>query len=163
MAPGDTIHHEQGQLGITQTQHPPMDLILESQKQFITKDSGERQSFTSGAVRDTQKGKGRYDLLSPLALRRLSQLYERGAEKYKPRNWESGMPISRYVDSGIRHFFNYLEGERTEDHPAAVMWNSAGIIHTEEMIKRGLMPKEYNDMPNYIRNIDEEIKKQNNS
>jgi len=125
---------------------------------FVTKDSGQRQNFTSGAVRDTQTGKGRYDLLSPLTIKRLAQLYERGAIKYEPRNWEKGIPISRYVDSGIRHFFNYLEGERTEDHPAAVMWNAGGIIHTEEMIKRGLLPKELNDMPNYIRDVNSELK-----
>lgn len=117
---------------------------------FETKDSGERRVFDSGAQRDRQFGKGRYDLLSPLAIKRLSELYERGAIKYDDRNWEKGMPLSQYVDSGIRHFFNYLEGKRDEDHLAAVMWNAGGAIHTEEMIKRGLFPVEYDDMPNYL-------------
>jgi len=117
---------------------------------YITKDSGNRRTFESGAVRDRAKGKGRYDLLSPMAIDRLTKLYERGADKYNPRNWEKGMPISQFVDSGLRHFFNYLEGKREEDHLAAVMWNSAGAIYTEEMIKRKIFPASFDDMPNYL-------------
>jgi len=116
----------------------------------MTKDSGNRRTFETGAVRDRAKGKGRYDLLSPIAIDRLAKLYERGGEKYDPRNWEKGMPLSQFVDSGLRHFFNYLEGKREEDHLAAVMWNSAGAIYTEEMIKRKLLPISFDDMPNYL-------------
>ena len=35
-------------------------------------DSGERQQYATGAVRDLATGKGRYDLISPIALRRLA-------------------------------------------------------------------------------------------
>lgn len=124
---------------------------------FETKDSGSRESHSSGAVRDVRTGKGRYDLFSSIVLKRDAQLYERGAEKYSARNWEKGMPLSRYFDSGVRHAYNYLEGLRDEDHLAAVRWNFGAIIHTEEMIKRGLMPKEYDDMPNYL-SVDQRIK-----
>lgn len=103
----------------------------------------------TGSQRDDRTGKGRYDLISPLAMRRLAQLYERGAGKYKPRNWELGQPLSVYTDSGIRHFFDFLWGKRDEDHLAAVMWNSGAAIHTEEMIKIGELPAELDDMPNY--------------
>lgn len=127
---------------------------------YITKDSGERQKFSTGAVRDTQTGKGRYDLLNPIPLLRLAQLYERGAIKYGENNWTKGIPISRYVNSAERHINNYKEGERTEDHPAAVAWNAFGIMFNEVMIERGLLPKELNDMPNYMpRDINSEIKK----
>lgn len=119
-------------------------------QEFVTKDSGQREQHTSGAVRDIRIGKGRYDLLTPLAIRRLAQLYERGAEKYAARNWEQGMALSRYFDSATRHMFNYLEGLRDEDHLAAAMWNIAAMIHTEEMINRGLFPKDYDDMPSYL-------------
>jgi len=101
--------------------------------EFTTKDSGHRRTFETGAVRDRAKGKGRYDLLSPIAIDRLAKLYERGGDKYDPRNWEKGMPLSQFVDSGLRHFFNYLEGKREEDHLAAVMWNSAGAIYTFQL------------------------------
>ena len=111
-------------------------------------DSGERTEFESGAVRDRQSGKGRFDLLSPLALMRLARHFENGAEKYAARNWEKGMPLSRFFDSAIRHLYKYLSGSRDEDHLAAADWNIHCMIHTEEMIEAGNLPKELNDLPN---------------
>ena len=117
---------------------------------YITKDSGITQKFSTGAHRDTQKGKGRYDLIPPTALKRLAGVYERGAEKYGDRNWEKGMPIGRFLDSAIRHLYNYLEGKRDEDHLGQAMWNVAGAIHIEEMIKRGLLSQVLDDMMDYV-------------
>jgi hypothetical protein len=101
------------------------------------KDSGERQQFDSGAVRDTQTGKGRYDLLPPHFLHRLARHYENGAVKYDDRNWEKGMPASRCLDSALRHLFSWLGGARDEDHLAAAAWNIAAIIHFEEQVAAG--------------------------
>jgi len=115
------------------------------------KDSGKRQNFSTGSVRDTRDGKGRYDLITPIALQRLAKHYENGAIKYASRNWEKGQELSRYFDSTIRHLYNYLEGKRDEDHLAAALWNIAAMIHTEEMIERGLLPKELSDLPNYLK------------
>jgi hypothetical protein len=118
---------------------------------YITKDSGQREQHKSGAVRDVRSGKGRYDLITPLALKRLAGVYERGSIKYADRNWEKGMPLSRYLDSALRHIFQYIEGMRDEDHLAQAMWNIAAMIHIEEVIDRGLLPKELNDMPDYTK------------
>jgi hypothetical protein len=115
------------------------------------KDSGKRQEFNTGSVRDTSEGKGRYDLITPVALARLAKHYENGARKYSARNWEKGQPICRYLDSAIRHIYKHLEGDRSEDHLAAGAWNIMGAIHTEEMIERGLLPKELDDRPNYLK------------
>jgi hypothetical protein len=59
---------------------------------FEVKDSGKRQEFETGAVRDVRDGKGRYDLISPYALKRLAIIYERGALKYGDDNYLKGMP-----------------------------------------------------------------------
>lgn len=80
-------------------------------------DSGERISYGDGmAIREPSTGKGRYDLVSPFAMRRLAQHYENGAQKYADRNWEKGMPFSRYVDSAKRHLDKYIMGMTDEDH-----------------------------------------------
>jgi len=105
---------------------------------FETKDSGERAHFSTGAQRDTNNGKGRYDLLPVLALRRLAQLYERGAIKYDDRNWEKGIPVWRMFDSGIRHAEDALSGKHDEDHLAGAVWNLLGIMEYEERIKLGM-------------------------
>lgn len=113
------------------------------------KDSGERRKFGTGAVRDMALGKGRYDLISPLAIKRLAKHFQNGAIKYGDRNWEQGIPLNSYLDSAIRHLFNYLEGMRDEDHLAACLWNVSALIHMEEMIERGFMSKNLNNLPNY--------------
>lgn len=114
------------------------------------KDSGKRQEFNTGSVRDTQEGKGRFDLISPISLKRLARHYENGAKKYGDRNWEKGQPLSRYIDSALRHINSFKEGKRDEDHVIAAAWNLLALAHTEEMIRRKQLPVELNDLPNYL-------------
>ena len=54
---------------------------------YQTKDSGKRVEFKSGMRRDSTEGKPRYDLIPLEPLKRLAELYARGAEKYGDRNW----------------------------------------------------------------------------
>jgi len=109
-------------------------------------DSGARQSFSTGSVRDTREGKGRFDLIPTYPLRRLARHYENGAEKYGDRNWEKGQELSRYLDSAMRHLVSVLEGRRDEDHASAVAWNIFAYVHTKEMIERGKLPSELDDL-----------------
>lgn len=120
--------------------------MIEGQK-YETKDSGKREEFATGSRRDTREGKGRYDLISPVAMRRLAGVLERGAAKYGDRNWEKGQPLARYLDSALRHIFNHLAGMRDEDHVGQAMWNLHAYVHTEEMIESGRLPKALCDVP----------------
>lgn len=110
------------------------------------KDSGKRESFATGSRRDTREGKGRYDLIPPVGIKRLAVHFENGAKKYGDRNWEKGQPVSRYLDSGIRHFYAYLAGDRSEDHLAAAAWNALAAIHTTEKCATGELPRELDDL-----------------
>jgi len=123
---------------------------------FGIKDSGVRQEFDTGSVRDTREGKGRYDLISLIAEARLARWYEQGAAKYGDRNWELGQPMMRYFDSARRHLNYHAQGHRDEDHLAAAAWNVFAMIHTEEMIARGLLDKGLDDRPSYIPPTDPE-------
>lgn len=109
-------------------------------------DSGKRQEFETGSRRDTRDGKGRYDLLPPYAIQRLAKHYENGSVKYGDNNWLKGQPISRYVDSALRHLYKYLEGHNDEDHAIAAVWNMIAVVQTEEMVRRGTLPKELDDL-----------------
>lgn len=93
------------------------------------KDSGVRQEFKTGAVRDTNIGKGRYDLLPPIAEHFQALIMEAGATKYQDRNWEKGMPLSRFLDSARRHLNKFHAGLTDEDHLTAAIWNLCCLQH----------------------------------
>jgi hypothetical protein len=114
---------------------------------FITRDSGVREEFKTGSRRDTREGKGRFDLIPPGPLRRLAQLYERGAQKYGDHNWQKGQPLSRYLDSAYRHLVAVAEGQEDEDHLAAVAWNAFSLMWTQAKIREGKLPPDLYDLP----------------
>lgn len=97
------------------------------------KDSGQREEFPSGMVRDIRTGKGRFDLISPYADRRLARHMEKGCAKYGERNWEKGCDIGRFLDSCKRHLGQWEMGETDEDHLAAAYWNLHCIVHFDEI------------------------------
>lgn len=117
------------------------------------KDSGKRQNFNTGSVRDTGEGKPRYDLITPIGLYYLAMHYTNGAKKYGDRNWEKGQPLSRYIESAERHLQKLKVGLDDEDHASALAWNILAFIHTKEMIEAGDLSKDLNDMPVYSENI----------
>lgn len=102
--------------------------------------------FKSGAVRENNEGKGKYVLLAPRAIKRVALRAEYGSKKYSSRNWEKGMPNSRFLDSALRHLFQYMEGKNSEDHLAASCWNIMAIMEQEEKIKEGKLSKEFDDV-----------------
>lgn len=142
------------------------------------KDSGNRTEFETGAVRDIQQGKGRFDLMPldilsevfavefadefeegsiadvlksiadfkrtgnkrwlciaiahysqavhvdlPKLMLDVAKHFENGALKYGEHNWQKGIPISRYIDSAVRHLMKDCACETDEDHAAAFVWN----------------------------------------
>ncbi len=115
------------------------------------KDSGQRQTFATGAVRDSADNKCRPDLISPFALERLGEWLRLGSLKYEERNWEKGIPLSRSTASLCRHLLKFQQGEHDEDHLAAIMCNAMFIIHTMEMVRRGVLPPSLLDLPKYRR------------
>lgn len=93
---------------------------------------GGRKIFKSGMVRQETEGKGRFDLISPHALKRLAQTCEDGARKYNDRNWEKGCPFSDCLNHVFIHLNDYLSGKQDEDHLAHALWNIHALIHFEE-------------------------------
>ena len=116
----------------------------------VLADSGNRKKFPTGAVRDRPGGKGAFSLISPLALKRLAIIYEKGGTgKYTPRNWEFGMSFSDVLESAIRHINQFMEGMVDEDHLAQAAWNLFAIMHYQVCIERGLLPAELDDIKGY--------------
>jgi hypothetical protein len=108
-------------------------------------DSNQRMDYGEGsALREPDDDKPAPALISPFAWERIAQHYANGAKKYAPRNWEKGMPFSRYLNSALRHIISYMKGDKTEDHLAAAAWNIMAIIHFEE-----LGQTQWDDLPKY--------------
>jgi hypothetical protein len=94
---------------------------------FVIKDSGRRELFVGGMVRDTAEGKTNYALIAdgPM-LRRWAVHLTKGALKYDARNWMKARgqaELDRARESAFRHFIQWFDGDRDEDHAAAVFFN----------------------------------------
>lgn len=110
---------------------------------YETKDSGRREEYASGMRRDIQEGKPRYDLIPIPLLRRLAELYARGAEKYGDNNWKlanSEEELQRFKASGLRHLYQWLSGEQDEDHAIATVWNIFAYETIKKQIKGDYFP-----------------------
>lgn len=96
----------------------------------MIKDSGDRRSFGTGAVRDMAAGKGRMDLLPWVGILELSKHCEAGAVKYGEHNVDKGIPLNSLIDSAGRHLAMFQIGETEEDHLLAAAWNLMWAVQT---------------------------------
>lgn len=83
------------------------------------------------------------------AILELAKHYEEGAKKYAERNWEQGIPLHCYVDSGIRHLLKHYRGDTDEPHDRAFLWNMFGLLWT--LHNR----PECNDLPFATKEVDD--------
>lgn len=65
------------------------------------------------------------------AMLEVSKHYEDGAKKYDERNWEKGISLHCYIDSGVRHYIKYRRGDTDEPHDRAFLWNMLGAVWTQ--------------------------------
>lgn len=95
--------------------------------------------YETGAIRDSEAGKGRQDLIPYEPLRRLAVHYENGAKKYGDRNWEKGQDMAGHLRSAFRHLTQFMNGENNEDHLSACVWNIFSFIATEKWVIEGVL------------------------
>jgi len=82
------------------------------------------------------KGKLRYSLIPPEAMRALAEVLTYGAKKYKPNNWQQVNDTSRYVDALYRHLEAWRSDEKVDEesglpHLAHALTNIAFLIYFE--------------------------------
>lgn len=104
---------------------------------FEVKDSGKREQFAGGMVRDVTEGKTNYALvLDGPMFDRWAEHLSKGAKKYGVRNWMMAAgteEYERFRESAFRHFMQWYRGEIDEDHASAVYFN----INGAEYMNRG--------------------------
>jgi hypothetical protein len=106
---------------------------------FVVKDSGQRESFAGGMVRDVTTGKVDYTLVldGPMFERWAAHL-TKGAVKYGRGNWllaEGEAERQRFRESAFRHFIQWMRGDDDEDHAAATMFNINGHEELKSRLK----------------------------
>jgi len=118
---------------------------------FEIKDSGKREEYIGGMVRDTAADKLDYTLVldGPMFQRWVEHLTN-GAKKYEKRNWmraQGQLEKDRFRESAFRHFMQWYNGEVDEDHAAAVFFNINGVeyigFNPETKTAAGKREKEY--------------------
>lgn len=107
-------------------------------------DSGAREAC-GGSTREPEGARGRFDLVPLELVRTVAVHLTKGAEKYAPNAWRSGMPYSRCISSALRHLLQFAAGQTDEDHLAAAICNLTFIATYREDIAAGRLPASLDD------------------
>jgi hypothetical protein len=62
----------------------------------------------------------------------VAKQYKIGSDFYGRHNWKCGMPVDRYIDSGVRHYLKTLRGDIDEPHYRGFIWNLLCAMWTAE-------------------------------
>jgi hypothetical protein len=111
--------------------------------EFTIKDSGKRQEFASGMVRDSAEKTEYTRVLDGPMLRRWAEHLTKGAKKYPDvspgvANWtlaNSEAELRRFRESAFRHFPQWMNGDEDEDHAASVVFNLNGHEFVKDKIR----------------------------
>lgn len=126
---------------------PPIDTNLQelTMDEFTIKDSGARETFTSGMVRDTQDGKEDFTrVLDGPMFDRWAIHLTKGEKKYADiapgvANWTLAAGESelvRFKKSAFRHFRKWMRGDLDEDHAAATFFNINGYEYVKAKLAK---------------------------
>lgn len=93
----------------------------------------EMTRFATGAVRGTDLDKTvRYDLISPIALRRLAETHAEGSGKYGDSNYLKGIDSRNLMNHLLTHLQAWQAGDDSEDNLGHAAWNLFTLMHFEE-------------------------------
>ena len=108
---------------------------------FINDEDYETRVFDSGAKRDGDDNKPYVHNLQGYTRLRFGYLTRMGANKYGDGNFLKGMPKEDSIKSLDRHLAKYLDGDMSEDHLAAIIFNVQLIMLEEK--KEGMQADHY--------------------
>lgn len=91
------------------------------------------------------------------ALLEVSKHYQDGCNKYGERNWEKGIDLHCYIDSGVRHFLKCCKGDNDEPHDRAFIWNMLGAIWTFKYHSLDDINLRMSEAPNDLAKSEEEL------
>jgi hypothetical protein len=98
-------------------------------------DSGEVRIISPTGGQKGQKLE-RFELLPPMAMEEVAQVYGKGAEKYAPRNWEKGYSWNLSLGALERHLNKFKAREQRDElgnhHLACVVFHCLALMTFEK-------------------------------
>jgi hypothetical protein len=88
------------------------------------------ERYQSGAIRSSVPE--RWDLIPATGLRRVAEAMAHGAARYGENNWTKGMPVKSVLNHAIKHLYQWLDGDRSEDHLGHAAANLMMACHSDE-------------------------------
>lgn len=67
-----------------------------------------------------------------MGVRKVAEAMAHGAAKYGEGNWTLGMPVKFLLNHALAHIYNWLDGDRTEDHLGHAAANLLMACHSVE-------------------------------
>jgi hypothetical protein len=123
---------------------PPVDEVVHTTfGKHIVRNDGAHHEFPTGAIRSTNIGKPRLDLISPYALEALGECFGDNANEYGEGNYLLGIPPMKTIESLLRHLNIVQQGfiEGNQDKIAEyknVLTNAIMLGHSMKLIEKGL-------------------------
>lgn len=99
------------------------------------------QEFETGAKREEKSNKPYVHNFLGYTRLRFGYHMNKGAKAHGDDNWLKGLPSSSYLQSLDRHLALYINGDRSEDHLSAILFNCQGIMLNEQ--KEGIKEDYY--------------------
>lgn len=91
-----------------------------------------KREFETGAKRDSNYNKPFIHNLRGYTRQRFGYLTNLGARNYGDGNFLKGIPTPVALESLDRHLAAYMEGDRSEDHLAAIMFGAQLCMLNEQ-------------------------------
>lgn len=90
------------------------------------------QEFSTGAKREDKSRKPFVHNLKGYTRIRFGYHMTKNAPNHGDSNWEKGIPDKSYSDSIDRHWAQWLDGDRSEDHLSAIIFGIQGLMINEK-------------------------------
>lgn len=77
----------------------------------------------NGFKREDKSDKLNFTLIPIPVLKRLAKHYTDGAKVHGKNNWMKSKDLQTFKESAFRHFIQWMENEKDEDHAMSLCWN----------------------------------------
>ena len=104
------------------------DTVIRSK--VIHGDGGSIEEYEGGGKRGVVAE--RYDLVPPIGIQQVAVAMAEGAARYGDLNWH-GLPISNCTNHALKHIYQWIDGNRDEDHLGHA---AANLLMAAELEKR---------------------------